>query len=144
MNSEEASRTRGRSTCAMTNLLYIATIISSVFTSFFASERQLFTARFAKIHERFRLTIKHSAILNKSPLFLLGLGRFNRVFCVRPTTTQRELANVLLLGKTRIGKGLNIVTNLLRWSAPVVVNDIKGELWDQTAGWREKGLKKDS
>jgi hypothetical protein len=44
------------------------------------------------------------------------------------------------LGKTRVGKGLNITTNLLTWPFPVVVNDIKREFWEQTAGWRERGL----
>src|SRR5512147_1162777 len=74
------------------------------------------------------------------PAILIGLAPFSRVFAVRPTKKQKELANLVLLGKTRVGKGLNITTNLLTWPFPVVVNDIKREFWDQTAGWRENGL----
>ena len=68
------------------------------------------------------------------------LAPFSRVFAVRPTKKQKELANLVVLGKTRVGKGLNITTNLLTWPFPVIVNDIKREFWEQTAGWRERGL----
>ena len=57
-----------------------------------------------------------------------------------PTKMQRELGNIYINGKTRSGKGLNIGANLLRWPYPVVVNDIKREHWDLSAGFRETGL----
>jgi hypothetical protein len=38
------------------------------------------------------------------PAILIGLAPFDHVFCVRPTKKQKELANLVLLGKTRVGK----------------------------------------
>jgi type IV secretion system protein VirD4 len=60
---------------------------------------------------------------------------------VSPTETQQELGNVLFDGMTRAGKGLAIEANLLNWPYSAIVNDIKGELYRRTAGFREKGLK---
>jgi type IV secretory pathway TraG/TraD family ATPase VirD4 len=76
----------------------------------------------------------------KMPAIFLAVGKFDRVLCVRPRETQKELAHILLEGKTRIGKGLNIVLNSLTWPFPYIANDIKKELWWATAGFREKGL----
>jgi type IV secretion system protein VirD4 len=55
---------------------------------------------------------------------------------VRPTETQKELGHMLLVGRTRGGKGLNIETQLYTWPYSVIVNDIKGELYQRTAGYR--------
>jgi type IV secretion system protein VirD4 len=57
---------------------------------------------------------------------------------VKPTKTQRELGHALLVGKHRSGKGLNIETNLLTWPHSVIINDIKGELYHRTAGYRAR------
>ena len=92
------------------------------------------------MHELMSLSIHKSDIAKKMPAIFLAVGEFDRVLCVRPRATQKELANVFIEGKTRIGKGLNIVTNCLTWPYPFIANDIKKELWYQTAGWREKGL----
>jgi type IV secretion system protein VirD4 len=67
---------------------------------------------------------------------LLGVSRFNRVLRVHPTETRRELGNVLVVAPTRGGKGLLATSQLLSWSHSVIVNDIKGELFAQTAGYR--------
>jgi hypothetical protein len=86
------------------------------------------------------MSIHKRDITKKMPALFLAVGKFDRVHCVRPRETQQELANVLLEGKTRIGKGLNIETNMLTWPYPLIANDIKEELWWRTAGFREKGL----
>jgi type IV secretion system protein VirD4 len=126
---------------AVNRLLFPVALTFSVLSAVFAqSAGRLFTARFASLHEFIHLCIPKSDTLRKWPVILIGVGRFNRVFCVRPTKTQKELANIIILGKTRVGKGLNITTNLLTWPFPVIVNDIKREFWDQTSGWRENGL----
>src|SRR5207245_3746815 len=53
------------------------------------------------------------------------------------STRQRsELGNVLSVAQTRSGKGLLAVSQLLTWHHSVIVNDIKGELFAQTAGFR--------
>lgn len=50
--------------------------------------------------------------------------------------------HVAAIAPTRSGKGVSLVVpTLLSWPASVVVNDIKGELWHMTAGWRSQGAK---
>src|SRR2546423_1728378 len=55
---------------------------------------------------------------------------------VRPTKTRQELGNLLIVAPTRAGKGLLATSQLLSWEHCVIVNDIKGELFAQTAGYR--------
>jgi hypothetical protein len=100
----------------------------------------IYTARYAKLHELDEISIHKSAIVKNIPVFMLAIGQFDQLLCVKPTNTQNELGNVIIYGKTRIGKGLNVETNLLRWAYPLIANDIKQELWLRTAGFREKGL----
>jgi type IV secretion system protein VirD4 len=122
--------------------LFTIALLLSLLSSLFAGKQgSLFTARFARLHESLRLLIRKKDAFKNMPVILIGIAPFNRFFAVRPTQTQKELANIIIYGKTRIGKGLNITTNLLTWGYPVIVNDIKGELWDATSGWREKGLR---
>jgi type IV secretion system protein VirD4 len=123
------------------SVLFFIAITLSYLSAFLAQTAgKLHTARFARLHECMRICIAKADSLKKMPVILIGLAPFDHVFCVRPTKKQKELANLVLLGKTRVGKGLNITTNLLTWPFPVVVNDIKREFWEQTAGWRERGL----
>jgi type IV secretion system protein VirD4 len=96
---------------------------------------QLHNARFARLDEL-------SGLLGKSleggaPSLLLGLSRFGRVLRVRPTRARREIGNLLMSAPTRGGKGLLATSQLLTWPHSVIVNDIKGELYDQTAGYRQ-------
>lgn len=50
--------------------------------------------------------------------------------------------HVLCFAPTRSGKGVGLVVpTMLSWSDSVVCNDIKGELWALTSGWRQKYLK---
>jgi type IV secretion system protein VirD4 len=82
-------------------------------------------------------------LLSKAPCpdgVLLGMRRdllfFKRFVVVRPTKTRREIGNTLIVGPTRSGKGLLATSQLLSWKQSVIVNDIKGELFAQTAGFR--------
>jgi type IV secretion system protein VirD4 len=95
-------------------------------------DERLHTARFAKASELAHLVSSHP------PPDGLLLGRRDpaHVLSVRPTPTRRELGNLLVVGPTRGGKGLLAVSQLLSWQRSVVVNDIKGELFTQTAGYR--------
>src|SRR5439155_17317089 len=61
---------------------------------------------------------------------------FNRFVVVRPTEKRREIGNCLIVAPTRGGKGLLAVSQLLSWKHSVIVNDIKGELFQATAGYR--------
>jgi type IV secretion system protein VirD4 len=69
---------------------------------------------------------------------LLGIGPYNRVLRVRPTAIHKELGNLLVEAPTRRGKGLLAITQLLTWPHSVVVNNIKGELFEKTAAARSK------
>jgi type IV secretion system protein VirD4 len=97
------------------------------------AEKHLHTARFARLTETASLLTTE---FDKTGL-LLGLGRFGRVLQVHSTPTRRELGNVLVVAPTRGGKGLLAVSQLLTWPHAVIVNDIKGELFNQTAGYRK-------
>jgi type IV secretion system protein VirD4 len=48
-------------------------------------------------------------------------------------------SHVLTYAPTRSGKGVGLVVpTLLTWTQSAVINDLKGELWALTAGWRKK------
>jgi type IV secretion system protein VirD4 len=61
---------------------------------------------------------------------------FKRFVAVRPTAKRREIGNTLIVAPTRGGKGLLAISQLLSWKHSVIVNDIKGELFAATAGYR--------
>lgn len=47
--------------------------------------------------------------------------------------------HILMMAPTRSGKGVSaVMPTLLSWSESLVVNDLKGELWASTSGWRQK------
>jgi type IV secretion system protein VirD4 len=119
---------------------YRPAVIASRLNAFFATNDYLHTARFARLHELAKSTIPAEAITGRNTAILLARSDYDRLLCAKPTTTQRELGHTLLVGKHRSGKGLNIETNLLTWPFSTIVNDIKGELWHRTAGFRQQGL----
>src|SRR3954468_10129186 len=94
--------------------------------------RHLHVARFARIDELATLASPRPRRFG----LLLGRTRFRHLLHVTPTKTRRELGNVLVVAPTRGGKGLLATTQLLTWKHSVIVNDIKGELFAQTAGYR--------
>src|SRR6266700_2887531 len=93
-------------------------------------------ARFAHRYELNRLLSKDTC----PDGVLLGLRRdflfFKRFVVVRPTKKRREIGNTLIVGPTRSGKGLLATSQLLSWQHSAIVNDIKGELFHATAGYR--------
>jgi type IV secretory pathway TraG/TraD family ATPase VirD4 len=47
--------------------------------------------------------------------------------------------HVLAVGPTRSGKGVGLVVpTLMTWPGSAVIHDIKGEIWQLTAGWRTR------
>ncbi len=101
--------------------------------SLFRFESKLHTARFARLWE-----LRH--LLSRSPrpegLFLGRLRLLNCFVSVTPQRARRELGNLLIVAPTRSGKGLLATSQLLTWKHSVIVNDIKGELFAATAGYR--------
>jgi type IV secretion system protein VirD4 len=97
-------------------------------------QTQLYTDRFARIHEVDPLV---SPSWQQEAGLLLGVSSFNHVLSVRQTPQRRELGNILVDALTRGGKGLLAISQLLTWPHAVVVLDIKGELYEATAGYRK-------
>src|SRR5438105_4193162 len=97
-------------------------------------------ARFARLYEMFRLLSFSSkpsstgVLLGTKRLFLL----FKLFLTVRPTKRRREIGNLLIVAPTRSGKSLLATSQLLSWKHSVIVNDVKGELFQATAGYRSK------
>lgn len=57
---------------------------------------------------------------------------------VRPTPKRKELGNLLVCARSRAGKGLLAIAQILSWPHSIIVNDIKGELYNATAADRAK------
>jgi type IV secretion system protein VirD4 len=98
-------------------------------------DTSLHKARFAKPYELGQL-LSHT--LPGEPSLLLGVGPYGRFLRIRPSATRRELGNLLVDAPTRRGKGLLAVSQLLTWPHSAIVNDIKGELFELTAGFRAR------
>ncbi|WP_209005135.1 type IV secretory system conjugative DNA transfer family protein [Anaeromyxobacter diazotrophicus] len=48
--------------------------------------------------------------------------------------------HIVAIAPTRSGKGVGLVVpTLLSWPGSVIAHDLKGELWELTAGWRSRG-----
>jgi hypothetical protein len=115
-------------------LLYGLVVFFHRIIASFSGDKQLHNARFAHPHE---LTSLLSNELQTETSLLLAVSHFNQPLHVRPTKTRRELGNLLVVAPTRGGKGLLAVSQLLTWQLSVIVNDIKGDLFQQTAGYRK-------
>src|SRR5947209_13532401 len=109
----------------------IYTVITKI-RALFGHEEKLHTARFARTDELAQLI---STVFHETSL-LLGTTSFQRLLRVAQTQARRELGNPLVVAPTRGGKGLLATSQLLSWPRSVIINDIKGELFAQTAGYR--------
>lgn len=66
---------------------------------------------------------------------------YKQPLVVRPGTAgKKELGHFLWVGPSRSGKGLSIASNLYNWEGSAIVVDIKGEIAEQTAGYRRDVL----
>src|SRR2546421_1017654 len=111
----------------------IATLIERiVHLLIWGFDRRLHRARFARLDE---LTSITSPTPDPTSL-LIGVNRWKQFLLVRPTQTRRELGNMLIVAPTRGGKGLLATSQLFTWQHSVIVNDLKGDLFTQTAGYR--------
>jgi type IV secretion system protein VirD4 len=123
----------GRAGGILKQFLFTVVVLFNRMRSFFQHSTTLHTASFVQLH---KLTGLLTTNLDETSL-LLGISRFNHLLRVRPTKIRRELGNLLIVAPTRAGKGLLATSQLLTWPHSVIVNDIKGELYTQTAGYRE-------
>jgi type IV secretion system protein VirD4 len=114
-------------------LLYELAVFFNRLIAFLLTSRKLHNARFARLDEQDSLS---SPLQDTDTSLLLGVNHFHQVLSVRPTKTRSELGNLLIVAPTRGGKGLLAISQLLSWKHSVIVNDIKGELYLHTAGYR--------
>jgi type IV secretion system protein VirD4 len=94
--------------------------------------RALHHARFARPHELQGL-ITHS--LDEEAL-LIGRTHLGGIYRVRKTPNRRELGNMMVIAPPRAGKTRLGVSQLLTWPHSVVAVDLKGELYQESGGFR--------
>jgi type IV secretion system protein VirD4 len=94
----------------------------------------LHTARYAKPKEVSHLLDRDFEELEDG--LLLGVSSTKQITAVRPSAKRRELGNMLVCAPPRAGKSLHAISQLLNFRHSVIVNDVKGELYQATAGYR--------
>jgi type IV secretion system protein VirD4 len=100
---------------------------------FTAGKHGLHTARFAYLHELASLHITTDTPTTQLPI---GRGEAGSVLGLTPKPNRPELGNVAIFAPTRGGKGLDAIVKILTWKHSLIINDIKGELYEKTAGYR--------
>src|SRR5215211_2356751 len=116
----------------MNRFLDNVNILLSRLSSLSGPAGELHHARFALPHELKTLT---SHTLDEEAL-LLGRTHLGGIYRVKATPKRRELGNMLVCAPPRSGKSILAMSQLLTWPHSVVVVDIKGELYQNTAGYR--------
>ena len=116
----------------MIRILDNVNILLSRLGSLRGHSQELHHARFALPHELHGLT---SHLLDEEAL-LLGRTHLGGIYRLKPTKERRELGNMLICAPPRSGKSILAISQLLTWPHSVVVVDIKGELYQNTAGYR--------
>ena len=122
----------GTVTVIIKRLLYRLAIFLSWWNTIVAKSEALHKSRFALDHEVADMTTDSLP----TDSLLLGINHFSRILHVKATPKRRELGNILIEAPTGGGKGLLAVSQLLTWGGSAVVFDIKGDLYKQTAGYR--------
>ena len=112
--------------------IYSLTLVLSWWNAHFAKSDALYKDRFANDHEVADLSTDSLP----TDSLILGINHFSRVLHVRATENRQHLGNILIEAPTGGGKGLLAVSQLLTWSGSAVVFDLKGDLYEQTAGYR--------
>ena len=122
----------GKGTLTLWRINLSARVLTHWIVEAFTKDTRLHRARFAK-------TPDIRPLLSPAPpLSSLLLGtRSGDIVSVSSTKMRTELGNLLAVAPTRGGKGLLAVSQLLTWPHSVIVNDIKGDLFTQTAGYRQ-------
>jgi len=81
--------------------------------------------------------IKQSGLFARTGIVVGAIKRFGKVRLLR----YNGEGHIIVVSPTRSGKGVSVVVpTALTWEHSVLFNDIKGELWALTAGWRKSGL----
>ena len=116
----------------MRQILDNVNIFMSRLSSLRGEARALHHARFARPHELQSL-ITHS--LDEEAL-LIGRTHLGGIYRVRKTPNRRELGNMMVIAPPRSGKSQLGKNQLLTWPHSVVAVDLKGELYQDSGGFR--------
>src|SRR4051794_21203821 len=103
--------------------LFNLDVFASRVKAAFAHEQFLHTARFARSDE---LKPIASQRLNKRSL-LLAETHYGHLLQVQPTPAHPELGNMLIVGRSRSGKGLHAGGQGFNWPDSFISNDLKSE-----------------
>jgi type IV secretory pathway TraG/TraD family ATPase VirD4 len=97
----------------------------------YAEKSNLHPSKFAQLHHVAPLLERrrHEALL-------LAIGPYNKPIRVQPTPKKPKIGNVLDIGTSQCGKSTRSIAQDLDWAGSLVVNDIKREMRNKTAGWR--------
>ncbi len=112
-----------------------ASVGASQMSAFFTRNQHLHTSRFSRLHEHAPLLVPE--LKDVQTALLLGVSHLHQTACVRPVAKRAELGNMLVCAPPRMGKSLLAISQLLTWPHSVIVNDVKGELYAATAGYRK-------
>ena len=102
---------------------------------FSRGKESLYNSRYAYPYELLPLIGQG---LSDAASLLLGILDHQTILRVTAQPKRPELNNLAVLARTRGGKGLLAKAQILTWSGSLIVNDIKGELFDATAGDKSK------
>jgi len=107
----------------LTRLLYRLAVIYSSATVFFSHDHhKLHAARFSRLHELADLLTDSFEDVKAG--LILGISHFNHIVSVRPTPKRQELGNLLVCARSRAGKGLLAVAQILSWPHSIIINDM--------------------
>ena len=98
----------------------------------FAHEQSLHNSRFARTDE---LKPIASQRLDKQSL-LLAETHYGHLLQVQSTPAHPELGNMLIVGRSRSGKGLHAGGQGFNWPNSFISNDLKGEARNLIGGFR--------
>ena len=110
--------------------------LSRIIGFFAQSKHHLHTARFSNVPEMSPLL--SAGLQDIGASLLLGISHLNQIVSVRPTKRRPQLGNLLVCAPTGSGKSLLAISQALTWPHSIVINDVKGELYDATADFRSQ------
>jgi type IV secretion system protein VirD4 len=116
----------------MKRFLTNVNILLSRLASFGGGSGELHHARFGLPHELHPLT---GHTLDGTHL-LLARTHLGGIYRVSPSRQRPELGHMLVVAPPRSGKSLLAASQILTWPGSLIIVDIKGELYTQTAGYR--------
>ena len=114
--------------------LYVAIMGTIGYFLFFKTKKKELdyygTAKFASSKE-----IEEMKILDSSDGVILGLTKDDKLI------SHNGVEHIMVMAPTRSGKGVGcVLPTLWTWRSSIIVNDIKGECWDLTSGFRRSVL----